>query len=269
MQYEDDDVESALISLSTQLSASPLDESGAVRFLSEDRELGFVLMERGSVCFATALGQHGRLTELMVAHHGVGSNELEAVWKQCRSEGQPIADALSEHNLLTPSALEEVLLQHTAESLGKIAALGPVYTTWEPHQGSGYQAQFHFALPRVVARALSLHIHADVVALEARLLRLIDPHVLAITFSRSGSLPLAVAGEVTLDLSEIQQVGALARALQTRLAVTRPAVISAATDHGTLLTFVRDGLCTVVLSTQPSSTARLLGRFMRGDYGDL
>ena len=76
-------------------------------------------------------------------------------------------------------------------------------------------------------------------------------------------------GHFSIDMLEIREVGEVAITLQRGLSSIQPKVISAATDHGTLLTFVRDGLCTVVLSTRPSSTARLLGRFMRGDYGDL
>lgn len=269
MQCEDDDVEAALSSLFSQLSESPLDGTGAWSFGSEGREVGFVLMEQGGVCFATARGLNQRLTDLIVEHHGVEREEVEAVWDQCRVRRTPIVEALAEHNLLSPSALEAVLLQHTAESIEKLASLRPESAVWLPHAGAGYRPRFTFALPNVMARALAHASGADGAELEARLARLGDAHTTLIAYAEASQLPLAMAGPLKLDLTDLYEIGWVAHTLLDRLAMTEPRLISAASSLGTFLTFLRSGLCTVVLSTQPSSTARLLGRFMRGDYGDL
>jgi len=147
--------------------------------------------------------------------------------------------------------------------------LQPESAIWLPHTGAGYQPQFTFTLSSLMARTAARAAGTDGARLEARLARLTDRHTTAVVFSEVSRLPLAMSGALTLNLTDLYELGALARKLLDRLAATHPHVISVTCGLGTLLTFLRSGLCTVVISTQSSSTARLLGRFIRGDYGDL
>lgn len=125
----------------------PADAVGALRFGSD----GLVLVESRAVCWAAAPGMRPRLTQLLRHEHAppLSKDQLREVYRQCKDDQIPLADALLAVGNLSPSALRTALFRHTAEAIAHLASNGTHFGGFVAQPS--YRARFPFSTAEILA----------------------------------------------------------------------------------------------------------------------
>lgn len=241
------DVASGLRWIFTRLAESDAEATGAWSFGHDGGARSVVLLERGRVCWAAAPRRRHRLTDLVAARVGCARERIDAIVQSCRREGEPIGEALVRHGLLTAERFLDVLLRDTCESLAHMAAdvsrAPPVFTR---HKGGTYQAQLTVSLAEAITHTSRLLTGQEGVAAQAELALLTSGGGRAAAFARHGSalLPVAIAGDEDLPLTELLSVGAWSEGALDAVHRFEPArrVVSSTSAAGAVAAFELDGL---------------------------
>lgn len=125
--------------------------AGQLVFATE-RTRGTVYVEDARICWAAAEGLSGRLTELLVAKATVDSDEMETLYRRCKSERTPLGEYLVSSGIVSGGDLRAALARHTVESIRALACSGGV-AAWCPRPRGGYSARFTFGTSEVLTRA--------------------------------------------------------------------------------------------------------------------
>jgi hypothetical protein len=105
--------------LLARVDALPPAACGTFVVGDETHTRGMVLVEANRVCWAMAFGLEHRLRELLqlASSLRLDDRELGLVFATCRDQGRSFANELVARHLVTPSAMREVLRDHSIESL--------------------------------------------------------------------------------------------------------------------------------------------------------
>lgn len=116
------------------------------------RARGTVYVENARICWAAAEGLSGRLTELLVARATVGSDEMESLYRRCKSERTPLGEHLVGSGIVSASDLRSALAHHTVESLRALSSTGGM-AAWCPRPHGGYSPRFTFGTAEILTRS--------------------------------------------------------------------------------------------------------------------
>lgn len=136
------------VELLEDIESLSADATGALVFGRAARPTGTILVEGGRVCWATAARMQRRLTDLLrfQVDPPLSTDVLEAVYRRCRDNGQPLGESLVEQGLISRDGLRRALRQHSAEAIALLALdhRSPVWT-WVEHRRRRYDAAFTFS----------------------------------------------------------------------------------------------------------------------------
>lgn len=119
---------------------------------SDGRTTGAVFVEDARICWAAAEGLSARLTELLVAKANVSADEMESLYRRCKSERAPLGEYLVGTGIVSAADLRSALARHTVESIRALVATHLV-AEWCPRPHGGYNPRFTFGTSEVLARA--------------------------------------------------------------------------------------------------------------------
>lgn len=183
----------------------PDDAAGILRF----GEVGTVLVEAGSVCWAMAADMEHRFAELLRHQRNppLDRGFLEGVLASCRSSGVPIAEGLLRSGEITERGLRAAIFRQSVESIAHIAQkhVGP--PEFHARLGSGFDARFRFSPVEILAAlgARRDHVHAAIA--RQHLAGLVMPETAAAAFLRDEqTLTLDVIASVDASLARIDSL---------------------------------------------------------------
>lgn len=250
----------------------PGDAAGELVFVGRggSRE-GVVFVESGRVCWGAARGLSRRLGDLLAAPARLDRVEMEALYRACKQQREPLGEYLVTKGLVSATELRWALLKHTAESLH--ALCGPeTGVEWLARRRGGYSPRFTFATTELLARTLAEAHRSLAERASAELLDSFTDGDWGGAFVRSSSRaapdPIAVAGPCP---EKIQSLLHLGRWASSCLDVTglddEQAFLATILDEGALVAW-RSGSVILAGSTRAHGPARILNRRARARRKD-
>jgi hypothetical protein len=250
----------AAIELLQHVESLPATATGALSFGDD----GVVLLQNRRICWAVAADMHKRLTDLLCQQRNppLQRDAMEALFRQCKSDGKPIGEALVSSGLLSEAELRRALARHNGEAIARIARGRRRSTGFLPHTKTGYDARFVFPAVELLA-SLSAGLDpalAHQASTQLRETLVAGATGFAFTRDQELGLPVVVAVDQACELrvAETMAVGNWSSRLFEITALFDPsASVAAGTWCSTtgIVTW-RDGLVSyvAVCSTRPAST---------------
>jgi len=124
-------------------------ESGSIVFGGGSN--GIILVQSGRICWAASPFIAARLSHRLRQTAAVDEHQLAAVFRECRESGKPFGQTLVARGLVTFDALRTVLLQHTAETLIRLA--DEASPCWIPGPVDQYDRALTFSSAELLTHA--------------------------------------------------------------------------------------------------------------------
>lgn len=174
------------------------DACGAFVIELDHRHVGSVLVERNAVCWAAAAGLRRRLLDLLRESLSsmLSNEELEALYRQCASEGRRIGEELVARSVMQGDVMRAAIKQHTIESLIALPERLGETISWVPHRAQGYHPRFTFT-PVELYVGVNAKLYATEAATAELALAILDPDTCAATFARDDDnepIPVRISG---------------------------------------------------------------------------
>lgn len=128
----------------------PPGANGALAF--GDASQGVVLIEGGRVCWAAAPPRKTRLSDRLRRATHLTAAEWETIFRECVESRKPLGQTLVARGVLSAAALREALVEHTSESLNRLAS-SPHEPAWMPSSNRHYDAEFTFSPAELLVHA--------------------------------------------------------------------------------------------------------------------
>jgi hypothetical protein len=191
--------------------------TGALVVGTQPQPLGTILVEEGRICWAAASGMSRRLTDLLRTESDppIGKDVIEEVYRSCKTNGQPLGEALVERGIVSAGGLRKALRQHTSESLLQLVSESQRAWKWVEHRHRRYDARFAFD-PIDILTGIGATIDAEVSRrAEALLDRFRGTESALAVYARelypTGPFPVAALGGQRMDVSALMALGCWAR----------------------------------------------------------
>jgi hypothetical protein len=135
------------LDLLERVETLPNDAAGALRFGAQ----GMLLVERRSVCWATAAGMQPRFTEILRYQHNppLSRESLHELYRQCKDGQAPLVDALLATGNVSVLGLRAALFRHISEAVAHISLSGARFEEFAPR--APYRARFSFSTAEILA----------------------------------------------------------------------------------------------------------------------
>lgn len=239
---------------------------GELFIAGEDGARGAIFVEQGRVCWAAAHGLAPRLTQLLLSRASIPPTEMESIFRSCKAERTPLGEHLIRLGVLREGDLRSALLQHTVESVGRLAG-SPACATWCPRPGKGYSPKFTFTTAELFAFAGGER-HRSLLDQVTPLLATSFDTGWGAAFIRTEECaypePIAMFGSRISHARPLLQMGKWAASvLDVVTAFNDPSAILAVKRGSSHLVAFRHGAAIVVGETDAHGPARILNRRAR------
>ncbi len=166
-----------------RIEGLPLDASGVLRYGSS----GAILVERRSVCWATATGMENRFAELLRHQRNppLDRRFLEGVIERCRASGTPLGEGLLESGEITEPGLRSAIFRQSVESIAHIAREHAGPPDFVARAAPTYAARFKFSPVEIFAALGARRDHVQATVARQHLESIVAPGTAAAAFLRS------------------------------------------------------------------------------------
>lgn len=270
---------SAMVELLDHVEQLPSGATGALVVGPRGQPRGSVLVENGRVCWAMANGMGRRMTDLLryQSLSPLDPSQIEDVYRQCRTRGIALGEALVESGVVSPDGLRRALRQHTAEAMERLSLSAPSQElAWVEHRKRGYDARFTFVPGEILVGLVGLRMSASAVHAQAALRLAVDAKKPGAAFARvpgaAVPLPVAATGMGALPVRELLGLGRWAMDTLDLAGAFEPGrhLVGAVADTGrSIITWLDDGVVYVALCEDPSEFAGTLAKILRTRRGCL
>ncbi|HKP61972.1 MAG TPA: hypothetical protein VJV78_34810 [Polyangiales bacterium] len=262
-----------LLSAMRVVESLPPSARGALMIGTDADTIGTILVEANRVCWSAVPGMSGRFRDILRSHcNDTSDAELEAVFKRCRRDSQPLVDTLAMSGIVSPDHMRAAIKQHTIESLltvdatvaslcGSRALEWPM--EWIEHRGPGYNPRYTFGAVEVLEAAGAQRLdeleaelmfdHLEAVAAPSNA-------VIALSFQPDGTPNfIGAPSELAIDLDDLIDLTTWADAALGASAGFSPQVAHACSRSadGGAVAWRYQGQCCVALCMDRASLQRL------------
>jgi hypothetical protein len=200
-------INSAVQRLRGYLADLPAGATGALSFGS----LGVILLQNRKICWAMERGMRLRLTDILrnQSTPPVSREAVEQVYRQCKTTGTPIGEALVASGLASEAGLRAALFKHNGEALVALARAGAAPDDWVTHTKPGYDPKYSFSACEMLAMLGAVDDPARATAAQLELGDMLVPESVGAAFTRSSdaSGALVIAVDRSCDFAVADLVG--------------------------------------------------------------